>query len=57
LVERNNVYHNSGTPQTRGTAFDPAVYYSYVVDDPELVPDAVRAGAGVGVIDPVAASQ
>ncbi|MBN1655902.1 MAG: pectate lyase [Deltaproteobacteria bacterium] len=56
LVERNNVYHKSGSPQIRGTAFDPQTYYDYVVDDPELVPDFIRNGAGVGVIDPVAAS-
>lgn len=55
LVERNNVYHNSGTAQTRGTAFEPQTYYTYVVGDPALVPDTVRTGAGVGVIDPLAA--
>jgi pectate lyase len=55
LVERNNVYQNSGTPQTRGTAFDPASYYPYAVDDPNSIPARVQAQAGAGVLDPEAA--
>jgi pectate lyase len=55
LVERNNVYQSSGSPQTRGTAFDPTTYYRYVVDDPNSIPARVRAQAGAGVLDPAAA--
>jgi pectate lyase len=56
LVERNNVYFNSGTPQTRGSAFDPAGYYSYTVADPWTVPSHVMNNAGVGKIDPYMAA-
>ncbi|MBN2573688.1 MAG: right-handed parallel beta-helix repeat-containing protein [Deltaproteobacteria bacterium] len=52
LVERNNVYRNSGTPETRGAAFDPTSYYRYVVDDPDTIPARVKAQAGAGVLDP-----
>jgi pectate lyase len=52
LVERNNAYRGSGTPQTRGTAFDPTTYYKYTVADPNTIPAAVRAQAGAGVLDP-----
>ncbi|MBN2036400.1 MAG: hypothetical protein JW768_06620 [Chitinispirillaceae bacterium] len=48
LVERNNVFVNSGTPETRGSAFDPKTYYSYTLDDAADVPAIVRAQAGAG---------
>ncbi|MBN1307918.1 MAG: hypothetical protein JXA18_08380, partial [Chitinispirillaceae bacterium] len=48
IVERGNVFNNSGTPETRGTAFDPKTYYSYTLDPAENVPDIVRANAGAG---------
>jgi len=51
LVQRNNVLDNSGAFQTRGSAFDPASYYSYTVDNPASIP-ALVSKAGVGVIDP-----
>ncbi|GGS50090.1 pectate trisaccharide-lyase [Planobispora rosea] len=47
-VQRNNIYVNSGTPETAGTVVEPRTYYAYTVDDPAGVPSAVRAGAGVG---------
>ncbi|MBB2909830.1 pectate lyase [Streptosporangium becharense] len=50
VVERNNIYVNSGTPQTAGTVVEPGTYYSYTVDDPATVPATVTAGAGVGKI-------
>jgi pectate lyase len=56
-VERNNVYQNSGTPETRGTAFDPMAAYPYVVENPTTIPDLVRAKSGVGIIDPMAAAR
>ena len=48
LVERDNVYVNSGAPETRGTAFDPKTYYSYTLDPAADVPAIVRANAGAG---------
>jgi pectate lyase len=47
-VQRNNIYVNSGTPETAGTVVEPRTYYSYTVDPPAGVPAAVRSGAGVG---------
>lgn len=55
LVARNNVYDNSGAPQTRGAAFDPLAYYSYFVDDPASARTDIINNAGAGVIDPFAA--
>ncbi|MEU9833134.1 pectate lyase [Streptosporangium sp. NPDC048047] len=51
VVERNNRYVGSGTPQTAGTVVEPRTYYPYTVDDPATVPATVPAGAGVGRID------
>jgi pectate lyase len=56
-VERNNVYQNSGTPETRGTAFDPMAAYPYIVENPTTIPGLVRAKSGVGIIDPMAAAR
>jgi pectate lyase len=56
-IERNNVYQSSGTPQTRGTAFDPMAAYPYVVENPTTIPDLVRTKSGVGVIDAMAAAR
>ncbi|MFF3444102.1 polysaccharide lyase family 1 protein [Streptosporangium sp. NPDC002721] len=50
VVERNNRYVGSGTPQTAGTVVEPRTYYQYTVDDPATVPATVSAGAGVGKI-------
>jgi len=50
VVERNNVYVNSGTPQTAGTVVEPRTYYAYTVDNPANVPAIVTAGVGVGKI-------
>ncbi|MGP4115302.1 pectate lyase family protein [Streptomyces sp. 4N509B] len=48
VVERNNVYVNSGTPETLGTVVEPRTYYDYVLDDPATLPRTVPAGVGVG---------
>ncbi|PRY02426.1 pectate lyase family protein [Allonocardiopsis opalescens] len=50
VVERGNVYVDSGTPQTLGTVVEPRTYYSYTPEPAANVPAAVRAGAGVGRI-------
>jgi pectate lyase len=49
VVERDNVYVDSGTPETLGTVVEPSTYYSYTLDDPATLPDTVPAGVGVGV--------
>ncbi|HEX6340735.1 hypothetical protein [Umezawaea sp.] len=48
LVQRNNVFVNSGAPEAAGTVTEPRQFYPYTVDDPNTVPAKVRAGAGVG---------
>ncbi|MCW6008333.1 right-handed parallel beta-helix repeat-containing protein [Micromonospora sp. CPCC 205371] len=50
LVARNNVFVNSGTPETLGTVVEPRTYYNYTLDDPARVPALVRAGVRVGKI-------
>ncbi|MEU4835576.1 right-handed parallel beta-helix repeat-containing protein [Streptosporangium sp. NPDC023615] len=47
-VQRNNVFVNSGTPETAGTVVEPRTFYAYTVDPPAGVPASVRAGAGIG---------
>jgi pectate lyase len=46
VVECDNVYADSGDPETRGMAFDPADYYSYSLDEARDIPGIVEAGAG-----------
>ncbi|MFB4271203.1 polysaccharide lyase family 1 protein [Nonomuraea sp. GTA35] len=48
LVERHNLYINSGAPESSGTVPEPSTYYPYTLDDPSSVPAKVQAGAGVG---------
>ncbi len=48
VVERDNVYVGSGTPETLGTVAEPGTYYAYTLDDPQRLPEIVPAGAGVG---------
>jgi pectate lyase len=50
VVERNNVYAGSGTPETLGTVVEPRTYYAYSPDDPRTLPSSVPAGAGTGKI-------
>ncbi|RVX45231.1 pectate lyase [Nonomuraea polychroma] len=50
VVERRNVYVNSGAPETAGSVVEPGTYYAYTLDDPATVPAKVQAGAGVGKI-------
>ncbi|MEV0605235.1 pectate lyase [Polymorphospora rubra] len=47
-VQRNNIFVNSGVPETAGSVVEPGTYYSYRVDPPASVPSLVRAGAGAG---------
>jgi pectate lyase len=51
VVERFNRFVNCGTPGVRGTAFEPAVFYSYSIDSAEAVPDLVMKYAGSGKYD------
>ena len=48
ILERNNIYYNSGTPQTTGIAFDPASYYQYTLTSTADVPSVVMNNAGSG---------
>ena len=48
LIERNNIFDNSGAPQTRGSAFEASKYYNYTPDDPSLIPDLLRQYSGRG---------
>jgi pectate lyase len=50
VVERNNVYVNSGAPETAGTVVEPGTYYSYTLDNPANIPTIVANGVGVGRI-------
>jgi pectate lyase len=49
LVERNNVYNNSGTPESTSGGVN-AIPYGYQLDNPNNVPAIVTAGAGAGRI-------
>jgi pectate lyase len=48
IAQRNNVFVNSGAPQTAGSVSEPSAYYSYTLDNPADVKSIVMAGAGVG---------
>ncbi|MGI5145048.1 pectate lyase family protein [Plantactinospora sp. CA-294935] len=50
VVERNNIYVNSGTPQTAGTVVEPRGLYPYSVDPPASLPGTVSGGVGVGKV-------
>jgi pectate lyase len=51
VVERNNIFINCGIPGTRGTAFEPSLFYPYNLDSASAVPDKVMLYAGSGVYD------
>ncbi len=48
LLERNNIYNNSGAPQSTGIAFEPTAYYQYTLTNPADVPTVVMNNAGSG---------
>jgi pectate lyase len=50
IAEFNNIYDRCGQPETRGTALDPALYYSCVPDDPQDVPGLLTTTAGAGKV-------
>jgi pectate lyase len=50
VVERGNVYVNSGVPETAGTVVEPRTFYSYQPDPAAAVPALVTAGAGVRAV-------
>jgi len=51
MVERNNILVDCNHPiEVRGTVPDPATFYRYRADIPDIVPSIVPAGAGVGKI-------
>ncbi len=51
LVERNNVFVNSGAPQTAGSVVEPSAYYNYTLDNPADVKSIVIQGAGTGKLN------
>jgi pectate lyase len=51
IVEFDNIYFNSGVPETRGDAFEPLIYYDYIPDNAFDIPLLVTTGAGVGKIN------
>ena len=48
VLQRNNVFVNSGPPETTGSVVAPRTFYSYSLDAAGGVPAAVRSGAGAG---------
>jgi pectate lyase len=48
LVQRNNVFVNSGTCEAGGSVPEPSGYYAYTLTPTAQVPAVVTAGAGVG---------
>lgn len=49
LVERNNVYDNSGSPESTGGGVN-SIPYGYDLDDPNSIPNLVSNNAGPGNI-------
>jgi pectate lyase len=50
LVQRGNVFVNSGPCEVNGSVAEPRTYYQYTMDGANNVPSMVRAGAGAGRI-------
>ncbi len=48
LVERNNIFVNSGVCEANGTVGNPGSFYGYTLTPTSQVPSVVTAGAGVG---------
>ena len=48
LIERDNIFVSSGSPETRGSVPEASSYYSYTLDNAADIPRIVSAGAGVG---------
>jgi pectate lyase len=48
LVQRDNVFLNSGTCEAGGSVAEPRTYYQYTLDPASNVPALVTAGAGAG---------
>ncbi len=47
LVERQNVFENSGAPKTNGMVEELSKHYAYRLDPASSIPDLLRRGAGV----------
>lgn len=50
IVERDNVYIDSGKPFSFGTVTEPGTFYSYKLDKAQDIKDLVMAGAGAGKV-------
>ncbi|MBX2976968.1 MAG: carbohydrate-binding protein [Ignavibacteriaceae bacterium] len=51
LVERYNIFDNTGPAGTRGDAFEASQYYSYSLDPASEIPNKVSVLAGSGLFD------
>lgn len=51
LVERFNIFVNTGPAGTRGTAFEASNYYTYTIDDAAIIPEKTARLAGSGKYD------
>jgi pectate lyase len=51
VLARNNIFVGCGAGQTRGSAFDPSIYYTYTIDDPSTIPALLTSYAGSGKYD------
>lgn len=50
IVERNNVFSGSGTPERSGTVVEPRTFYSYTLEPASGICTSVPNGSGVGRI-------
>lgn len=51
LVQRDNIFINSGTPGTGGNVFEPSNFYDYSMNPAATVPGLVQQYAGAGLYD------
>ena len=51
ILEINNIYVNSGEPETTNSAFDPSAYYDYDLSNTAILPVIIPKYAGSGKFD------
>lgn len=51
VVERNNMFVNSGTPGVGGSVFEPSTFYNYTLEQASTIPDLVQQYSGAGIFD------
>jgi len=50
VIERENIFVNSGEPETAGSVFEPTSYYSYITSNPGALPIIIPKFSGSGRI-------